>query len=110
TSALLASLVLLSSHGAQRHLRPSPTRRSSARVEMGEAATPSLIYHLKKTHSKNLQPRLPEVLVRIGRALPSAQRNDLQLDLGIAMRRTRDLDAAAVMLWAIRELRPGRSS
>ena len=83
-------------------------RAAASLVEMGEAALRSLTYHLQKTRSKNLQTRLPEVLVRIGRALPPAQRTELQLDLGIAMRRARDRDAAALLLWAIRELRPGR--
>src|SRR5262249_27125299 len=85
-------------------------RAAASLGEMGEAAIPSLTYHLQKPRSKDLQTRLPEVLVRIGRALPAAQRTELQFDLMIARGRARDPDAAAAMLGALRELRPGRSS
>jgi hypothetical protein len=91
--------------------RKAARRRAAASLaEMGEAALGPLVHHLQTTRSKHLQARLPGVLVRIGRALSAARRTELQFDLGIAMRRARDRDAAAVMLWAIRQLRPWQSS
>ncbi len=77
---------------------------------MGEAALPVVRRSFIDGRNTGFKARLAEILGRIGAAVLLAHQMAIQMDLGIALNRTRDAGLIAAILMAMDRMRPGAAS